>query len=214
MRTRFRLLAVGAAAFLSAVPLGAAETFTFKADSMTGSKAAGQELTVLEGRAEVVSGSLTVTADRIELSGADYRFLDCSGSVTALDSEKGVFLRTDRLRYDRKRKIVRLEGDSVLEDKKNSVVAKGRFIEYNDGADLVLLEVGVRILKDDMVCRSEYALYRRESEELELSGFPSVFKGGDEFRADRMTVNLDTKDISMVGAVSGSIEGAGDGKSE
>jgi lipopolysaccharide export system protein LptA len=57
-----------------------------------------------------------------------------------------------------------------------------------------------------MVCRSEYAVYRRQNKLLDLSGFPSVFKKGDEFRADRIRVDLDTDDVTMEGSVSGSIK--------
>ncbi len=183
-----------------------ADSFRFKADTMAGRKSEGREFTVLSGRAEVVSGSLTLRAQRIELSGKDYQFVSCSGDVVGVDTEKGIYLQTDDLKYDRTSKIARLEGASVLEDKKNSVVAKGRFIEYNDLAELVLIEVGVRILKEDLVARSDYALYRRGSDSLELAGSPTVFKNGDTFKADRMTVDLKTKDISMLGTVSGAIE--------
>jgi lipopolysaccharide export system protein LptA len=41
---------------------------------------------------------------------------------------------------------------------------------------------------------------------LDLSGFPVVFKKDDEFRADRIRVDLDTDDVSMEGAVSGTIK--------
>ena len=56
-----------------------------------------------------------------------------------------------------------------------------------------------------MVCRSEYAVYRRQAKLLDLSGFPVVFKKNDEFRADRIRVDLETDDVTMEGSVSGSI---------
>jgi len=56
-----------------------------------------------------------------------------------------------------------------------------------------------------MVCRSEYAIYNRKDKMLDLTGFPSVFKTEDEFRADRIRVDLDTDDVIMEGTVSGSI---------
>jgi lipopolysaccharide export system protein LptA len=174
---------------------------------MTGGSASGKKLTILSGSAEVVSDDLVLRADRIELSGDDNRFVDCSGTVSGTDEKKGIHFRSERLRYDRELKIARLEGDSTLEDKENSVVAKGRFIEYNDEAGTTILQVGVRIFKDELVCRSEYALYRRKEKLLELTGLPVVFREGDEFRSDRMKVDLETDDITMEGAVTGSLKG-------
>ncbi|MDR3247929.1 MAG: LptA/OstA family protein [Treponema sp.] len=183
-----------------------ADIFTFKADRMSGSRASGKEITVLVGNAEVQSDNLLLRANRIEIHGDDNQFIDCSGDVTGLDEEKQISFKTERLRYDRKLKIARLEGDSTLEDRKNEIVTRGRFIEYDDEAEIVVFQIGVRLFKDDMVCRSEYAVYRRQEQLLDLSGFPVVFKKEDEFRADRIRVDLDTDDVTMEGTVSGSIK--------
>jgi lipopolysaccharide export system protein LptA len=193
-------------ALLFSVPLYA-ETFSFKADKMSGSRATGQEVLVLSGNAEVHSDSIILKADRIEIQGADNEFIDCSGNVWGLEEEKNIIFRTDRLRYDRTQKIARLEGDSTLEDRNNEVVAKGRFIEYNDGNETAVFQVAVRLFKESIVCRSEYAVYNRDEQLLDLAGFPVVFKNDDEFHADRIRVNLDTEDVSMEGTVSGSIKG-------
>jgi len=56
-----------------------------------------------------------------------------------------------------------------------------------------------------MVCRSEYAVYHRRDKILDLTGFPIVYKKDDEFHADRIRVDLDTDDVIMEGAVSGTI---------
>ncbi|QQO11305.1 hypothetical protein JFL75_02895 [Breznakiella homolactica] len=172
---------------------------------MTGGRASGKEITVLTGSAEVQSDNLILQADRIELQGDDNQFIDCIGNVRGRDDEQGIIFRTDRLRYDRTLKIARLEGDSTLEDTENEVVAKGRFIEYDDESGTAVIQVSVRLFKDTMVCRSEYALYRRKEKTLDLSGFPVVYKNSDEFRAERIRVDLDTDDVIMEGSVSGSI---------
>ena len=183
-----------------------ADTFTFRADKMSGTKALGKETTILAGNAEVRSDSLLLRANRIEIQGDDNQFIDCSGGVWGMEEEKNIIFKTDRLRYDRKLKIARLEGNSTLEDKKNEIVAKGRFIEYDDQAEVTVFQIGVRLFKDDMVCRAEYAVYRRNEKLLDLSGFPIVFKKDDEFRADRIRVDLETDDVTMEGAVSGTIK--------
>ncbi|MDR3115871.1 MAG: LptA/OstA family protein [Treponema sp.] len=182
------------------------DIFTFKANRMNGSRVSGKELTVLTGNAEVRSDNLLLRANRIEIHGDNNQFIDCSGEVWGREEAKDIFFQTDRLRYDRKLKIARLEGNATLEDKKNQIVAKGRFIEYDDQAEVTVFQIAVRLFKDTMVCRSEYAVYRRTEKLLDLSGFPVVFKKNDEFRADRIRVDLDTDDVTLEGMVSGSIK--------
>ncbi len=192
--------------FLFLCSLSAAENFTFKADRMTGGSASGREITILTGNAEVRSDTIFLQADRIELQGDEYQFIDCSGNVWGQDLERGIVFITDRLRYDRNLKIARLEGNSTMEDKENEVVAKARFIEYNDTSGTAILQVSVRLFKDTMVCRSDYAVYHREEETLDLRGYPVVYKEEDEFRADFIQVDLETEDVMMEGAISGSIK--------
>jgi lipopolysaccharide export system protein LptA len=182
------------------------DTFTFRADRMSGGRVSGKEITVLLGNAEVRSDNLLLKAERIEIQGEDNQFIDCSGGVWGVEEEKEIVFRTDRLRYDRTLKIARLEGNSTLEDKKNEIVAKGRFIEYDNEAEITVFQISVRLFKNDMICRSEYAVYRRTEKLLDLSGFPVVYKKTDEFRATRIRVDLDTEDVTMEGSVSGSIK--------
>ncbi|MDR0502020.1 MAG: hypothetical protein LBH16_01735 [Treponema sp.] len=183
-----------------------ADVFTFKADKMSGSKALGREITILTGNAEVRSDNLLLRAERIEIHGDENQFIDCMGNVWGLEEEKDILFNTDRLRYDRKLKIARLEGNSTLEDRKNEIVARGRFIEYDDENEITILQISIRLFKDEMVCRSEHAVYHRKEKLLDLSGFPIVYKKEDEFRADRIRVDLDTDDVVMEGTVSGTIK--------
>jgi len=189
----------------AALPLWG-DTFSFKADRMSGGKATGREITVLSGNAEVLSDTMLLRADRIEIHGSDNRFIDCVGNVQGHETEKDIFFRTDRLRYDRTLKIARLEGNSTLEDRKNEIVARSRFIEYNDQQEIAILQISVRLFKDNLVCRAEYAIYRRIEKTLLLSGFPVVYKKDDEFRAERIRVDLDTDDVVMEGDVKGTIK--------
>ena len=182
-----------------------ADTFTFRADRMSGTRALGREITVLMGNAEVRSDNLLLRADRIEIQGDDNQFIECIGNVWGYEEEKNILFYTDRLRYDRTMKIARLEGSSTLEDRRNEVVARGRLIEYDNESDITVLQIAVRLFKDDMVCRSEHAVYYRKEKILDLSGFPIVYKNEDEFYADRIRVDLETDDVIMEGSVSGTI---------
>jgi len=192
--------------FLTTAHFAPADVFTFKADSMSGTKAIGRETTILMGNAEVRSNNLLLKANRIEIQGENNQFIDCTGGVWGIEEEKNILFFTDRLRYDRKLKIARMEGNSTLEDRKNDIVAKGTFIEYDDQAEVTVIQISVRLFKDDMVCRSEYAVYRRNDKLLDLRGFPVVYKKDDEFKADRIRVDLETDDVTMEGAVSGTIK--------
>ena len=190
---------------LAGFNLFAADNFSFRADRMSGTSAMGRETTILIGNAEVKSDSLLLRANRIEIQGKNNEFIDCIGNVWGFDAEKNIFFYTDRLRYDRNNKIARLEGNSTLEDKENEIVARSRFIEYDDTNEIAIFQIAVRMFRDNMVCRSEYAIYNRNDKLLDLTGFPIVYKKEDEFHADRIRVDLDTDDVTMEGSVSGTI---------
>lgn len=203
MKTLFPVFLAGFLV-IAAFPL-AANTFSFSADRMSGGRATGREITVLTGNAEVLSDTFLLRADRIEIHGNDNRFIDGSGNVEGQETEKSIFFRTGRLRYDRTLKIARLEGNSTLEDRANEIVTRARFIEYDDQNEIAVLQISVRLFRDNLICRAEYAVYNRAEQTLLLSGFPVVYKGDDIFRAERIRVDLNTDDVVMEGDVSGSI---------
>ena len=94
-------------------------------------------------------------------------------------------------------------------DQKNEIVAKGSYFKNLGKENITIIQIGVRILQasedESMTCRSEYAKYNRDNNSLELSGMPVVFWQDDEYRATKITINLDTDDITLTGKVSGSI---------
>lgn len=189
-----------------------AETFNFSSDRVESVMAQGKERTILTGRVHITSGTLAIKAERVELVGKDSDLLLCTGAVVADDSERAIHLETPSLRYERKRKFSHMEGASVLVDKKNKVVLKAQWIENSGETDITVAQVNVRILKDKLACRSEYALYRRADKILELSGAPSVYKEGDTYRASRIVVNTDSEEIKLEGDVAGSIQSSDDKK--
>jgi lipopolysaccharide export system protein LptA len=200
---RFALFAV---CLLSLYFHASADDFSFQAEKMSSVVAKGKERTVLTGKARIESDSTLITADRIEMYGKDYRFAVCTGSVIVIDEKNQIKLTSETLTYDRTEKISRIEGPSVMEDKKNKIVIKGSFLENNDSTETTVIQIGVRILKEDMACRSEFAFYRRKENVLELSGMPSVYWQGDEYKASKITVNIDTDEIKLEGEVQGTIK--------
>lgn len=167
--------------------------------------AKGRERTVLTGNAEVQTEDNLIQADRLELYGDDFRYLSCRGNVKVSNDQKGIELTCDELYYNRKEKFIRVNGKVVMLDKKNEVVVKGGFLETWEQSDETMVQVGVRILKKDLVCRAEFARYLRADEKLELSGMPVVNWKGDEYRALKIYIDLATDTIRLEGDIRGKV---------
>ena len=208
-----RTLAGAALLLLAAAAALPAETISFASDTISVRVATGGQHAMLTGHAWVQSQDLRITAESIELFGADYIYAQCHGNVHVVDSKRGLDLTSQELFYDRDKKIARIKGNAVMYDLKNEMTVKGGFIEDRDTEQITLIQVGVRIFKKDIVCRAEFARYQRDKKILELSGMPWVSKAGDIYQASRITINLDTEDISLEGSVQGTIEDKGTGKS-
>ena len=193
------------ALLLLCTTLYAADDFSFFGDSLSSSRGKGKEHTTLKGNAGIISSSTRIKADNIEIYGSDNDFAECTGTVEVIDNEKGISLKSERLFFNRRDDIIRVEGAAVMEDIKNEVIVKGNFLEYMGSDETCLIQIGVRILKDDMVCRSEFARYNRNDDILELTGMPVVFWKNDEYRALRIIVDLDKDEITLEGKVTGSI---------
>ncbi len=202
MRALVAVLAMAAAAL-------PAESFQFSGDTTSMSLAEGGQHALLTGHGRIESQDLRITADRIELFGKDFVYARAQGNVRVVDARRGLDLTSDDLFYDRDRKIARVRGNATMADVKNEMVVKAGFIEDRDTEELDIIQIGVRIFKKDIVCRAEFARYQRDKKILELSGMPWVSKGGDVYQAARITVNLDTEEISLEGEVQGTLEDKG-----
>lgn len=186
---------------LSAAPA----KITFSADKLQGSGGKGQNSTSLTGNAKVSVDSLNIYGERIELYGKDYRYIKASGSVTGEDAEKGFTFSAASLSYDRETEVAEFMGQAKVEDTKNKVETAAERIEYNQKNEIILLQMAVKLKSKDIACDSLFAVYNRNTSMLELTGKPTVKKGKDEFKAARISVNLDTEDIKLEGKVSGSV---------
>ena len=194
----FAVLAIAAAA----IPAGA-ETFSYSGDSVRATLAKGSERAVLTGHATVRSDDVLITADEIELLGEDFTVALATGSVRVADAKRGIDLTAANLWYDRDAKIARIRGNAEMADLENEIVVKGGFLEDRDTEGLTIIQIGVRIFRKDLVCRSEFAKYWRDKKILELTGMPWVSRKGDEYRASKITINLDTEEIVLEGSVQG-----------
>ena len=172
---------------------------------MQGTGVKGKTSTALTGNARVTVDSLNIYGERIELYGKDYRYVKANGGVKGEDAEKGFTFSAASLLYDRETEIAEFMGAAQVEDTKNKVETAAERIEYNQKNEIILLQMAVKLKSKDITCDSLFAVYNRNTSMLELTGNPAVKKGKDEFKAARISVNLDTEDIRLEGKVSGSV---------
>ena len=207
--TEFRHPLRGAALLSIAILAGGtllhAETFTFSGNQMETVLARGRERTVLTGDAELISEDTYISADRIELFGDDFAFAVSTGNIRLINTDDGLELTSDEMFYDRINGIARIQGNAIMVDRSNEIVVKGEFIENWEDRDETVIQIGVRILKTDLVARAEFARYRRDANTLELSGLPVVTWKGDEYRASRIFIDLDADSIVLDGGVQGAV---------
>lgn len=182
-----------------------ADQFYFSGDRVSSVFAKGKERTLLSGHAKIISDANTIIANEIELFGEDSNYAECRGSVHMINVERGMELTCDELFYDRATKISRVQGNAVMVDRKNEVVVKGGFLENREEEDLVIIQIGVRILKEDMSCRAEFAKYLRKQDLLELTGMPVVFWKGDQYRAQKIIIDLKNDEVKLENNVEGEI---------
>jgi lipopolysaccharide export system protein LptA len=193
-------------ALLPQTPQGlSADTFRFTGNRMSTSLAKGKERTLLRGEAHIKSDQTEITADEIEIYGKDFQFAECRGNVVARDSKKKLFITCDTLRFDRINNNLLAAGNSYMEDEENEIIIRGHRLESRDTEDLVIIQIGGRIIKKDLAARAEFTTYRRDTNTLELSGMPVLFWKKDEYRASRIVMNLDTEEITLLGTVTGTI---------
>lgn len=182
-----------------------AEKISFSAGSMKGIVGDKSDTTELSGGAYVLTESMEISADSIKMSGKDFRFIEASGTVKGKNSEAELEFECGSLKYDRETKIAELFDSVSLTDVKNNVTATAQMIEYNQTSDIAVMQMEIELKQKDNVCKGAYAVYRKKDQMLELSGNAQIKQGDDSFRAQEITLNLDSQEIMLDGRVKGSI---------
>ncbi len=182
------------------------ETISFSGNTLRTILAKGKERTVLSGNAVLTSEDNYIRADSIELYGEDFVYVRCTGNIHLINKEKEIDVTSEQMYYDRKQKMIRFQGNVIMEDQKNETIVKGGYLENWEDEELVIIQLNVRILKKDMACRSEFARYFRKEERLELSGLPRVVRKGDEYTALKIYVNLKNDEVTLEGRVTGEVK--------
>lgn len=198
-----KIIILQAAFFLTAAL--SAETINFSADYMKGTAGSKTDSTTLEGNAFVKTDTMEIKADSIELSGDDFRFITAEGNVKGTNSESQLEFDCGRMKYDRKTKIARLEDSVHLVDTANNVTADAQIIEYNQDSETAVMQIAITLKQKDNTCTSAYAIYRKKAQMLEMSGNPKIVQGKDTFRAQEITLNLESQEITLDGRVRGTV---------
>lgn len=184
------------------------EQIIFSAASMSGSTSKSG-VTKLKGNAYIRTDSMEILADQIELSGEDYTDIKASGNIAGKNFDSNMEFKCDSMKYNRDSKIALLEGDVSLVDSQNDVNASAQIIEYNQDTDIAVLQIEVKLTQKKNICTGTYAVYQKKQQLLELSGNAQVKQDKDTFRAQMITLNLDTQEISLTGNVKGSVTDTG-----
>ncbi len=181
------------------------ENIIFKADSMNGKAGSKTDATTLKGNAFVQTDTMEISADSIELNGDNFRFILATGNVNGKIIESEMEFSCGKVRYDRTTKIARLEDSVHLIDVKNNVTADAQLIEYNQNTEIAVMQISVKLIQKDNTCTSAYSVYRKNDQMLEMSGNPKIVQGEDTFRAQEITLDLDSQEITLDGRVSGTV---------
>lgn len=190
------------------------EEITFTADFMSGTAGSKTDTTILEGNATVQTSSMNISADAIELSGEDFRFITATGTVSGSITESQMDFTCGKLKYDRQTKVAQLEDAVHLVDVANEVTADAQIIEYNQNSETAVMQIEITLTQKDNVCTSAFAIYKKSEQKLEMSGNPKIQQGTDSFRAQEITLNLETQEITLDGRVKGTVSDSKSAKTE
>lgn len=181
------------------------EEIRFQADSMTGVSGSKTDETRLTGNAFVKTSSMEIKADSITLDGEDFRYITAEGNVEGKNTETKMDFSCGKLRYDRQTKLARLEDSVHMVDLDNDVSTDAQVIEYNQGKEIAIMQIGVSLKQKNNTCTAAFAIYRKNDQMLEMSGNPKIIQGDDSFRAQEIILNLKSQEITLSGRVSGTV---------
>ena len=177
---------------------------------MTGSTGENSEYSKLEGNAFIKTETMEIRADEIVLSGQDFRFITATGSIVGKSSESDFDFECEQLEYDRETKLVILRGNVSLVDNENDVKATAQLIEFDQNTEIANMQITVKLIQKKNVCTGAIAVYNKKEQLLELKGSPQIQKDKDLFKANEISMNLETEKITLDGKVRGSVTDSGE----
>ena len=195
---------------LLSIPLFSDE-ITFSATESRVRLRNGAESVILAEDARVETGNLSISADNITLSGAEWRYIECSGAVTIEDTERNLTIRTSSIWYDRVAERLLIASYFEIDDRESEMSAMANHLEYDMASELLRLSSMVRFSKingEDIIRgSSEQLIYDRGNEMLTLRGSCRVIYNGDEYTAEQINLDINNDSINLSSAIRGTING-------
>jgi lipopolysaccharide export system protein LptA len=190
-----------------------AERIAFTAERMSGYSKENSDYTRLEGHAAVKTTKIEISADSIELTGDDFRYISARGNVRGRNIDSDMDFTCGTMKYDRQTEVVTLQTDANIVDHQNEVTAKAQVIEYNQKSEVAVLQIDIELKQKKSSCAAAFGVYRKKEQMVELSGNPKIQREEDVFRAREMTFNLETEEILLDGRVRGTVKDSGNSPS-
>ncbi len=167
----------------------------------------GQETILLSQGAVVEAGSIQFEAQSIELIGPEARYITAQGNVQIIDKEQQIMINSTSLSYDREMEQLLVDGWVEVQDLKHEILASGAYLSYSRNLGLMKLQISAKLLRHTesgpMVCRADSIEYDRNNQQLLLIGNSEIQWKSDVYRSAITTVNLQTDEIIMEGAIEG-----------
>ena len=206
-----RRLALTIAILFLALSLMAEDEISFSGGTSSLSLQEGRRHVKLSGGASVSVGSMTITADEIELEGDNWQSVTCTGKVHISDSERGLDIETSRLFYDRQAERLVISAWCFITDSANKLAASASSLFYDMDSEMLEMQMDVRLVKDTddgiLSASAQSVTYDRAASLLTLSAGAEVDWKGDSYHATLITIDLDEETVSLSGQIGGSIHG-------
>ena len=171
----------------------------------------GEKSVSLTEGAEVISGSMKITASSITLSGEDWKEIESRGKIEITDSERGISIKTSILWFDRIDEILVISSFFELDDIPDQLYAQAGSLRYDMKNEKLEMGMQVTLMKvadgKVMKCSSESVTFDRNSGILSLLGGARVEWKGDSYEAEMITVDTSDNTISLSGRIKGTING-------
>ncbi len=171
----------------------------------------GQKSVILKDGARVQTGSITITSDEMSLTGDDWRYVECTGSVVIKDSDKDIEIRSSRLWYDRIDETIIISSWFEIDDNREDLYSQAGSLHYDMKSEVLQLSMSVTLMRisdgEVMKCSSESLTYNRKDDFVSLAGRSSVNWKGDSYNADVISVDLKNDKITLSGEINGTING-------
>ena len=171
----------------------------------------GKEEVVLSEGAVITLDDMTIKSEKITLSGTDWRYVNSEGSTYITDEKNGLDIKAVGLWFDREREYLSIESWFEIQDTENELSAMGGSMYFDMKNEVLELKQQVTLTKitDDSVmrCSAESVVYDRQNQTLTLSSNARVTLDLDQYRAEMISINLDTNEIKLEGRIEGSING-------